>query len=247
MNRSMIPAITTDQMREVDRLMIEEYGISLEQMMENAGRNLAELALEILTHQSPSESRYSVVVACGGGNNGGGGMVSARFLSNRGVDVTAVLAAAEDKLKPVPRRRWETLKKLPITTIVANASDPIKIFGEADLIVDAIIGYGLTGELRGVPAHLIRGILNSQNSSVLSLDAPSGLNATDGRATEVCIRAYVTMTLGLPKTGLLVPEAGLCVGQLYLADIGVPPDLYTLIGLERQDLFKDGAILDISS
>ncbi|MFQ6616474.1 MAG: NAD(P)H-hydrate epimerase, partial [Fidelibacterota bacterium] len=88
MNRSEWPSITADQMREIDRLMVEEMGISLEQMMEQAGRNLADLAVELLHRRRPRGPDYRVVVACGTGNNGGGGMVAARILSNRGIEVS---------------------------------------------------------------------------------------------------------------------------------------------------------------
>ena len=110
------------------------------------------------------------------------------------------------------------------------------------MIIDAIIGYGLIGEPRGIPAHVIREILNSQNRNVLSLDIPSGLNATDGSFIKLCIQAKATMTLALPKTGLVNPNAKKCVGDLYMADIGVPPDLYTELGLEPQSLFINKSI-----
>ncbi len=237
-----VPVLTTDQMREVDRLMIEEYGIALEQMMENAGRNLADLALILL-----DETRsHRVAVVCGGGNNGGGGMVAARFLSNRGCDVTAVLATSPSSLKPVPSVRWHTLEKLPVTTVIANESDRLNVFDDADLIIDAVIGYGLHGEPRGIPAHVLREIHNSENPDILSLDVPSGLDSTTGIPASFCIRARATMTLALPKTGLLEPVARECVGDLYLADIGVPPSLYEQMGISVGTLFSEESIMVIT-
>ncbi|MBC8346216.1 MAG: NAD(P)H-hydrate epimerase [Candidatus Marinimicrobia bacterium] len=241
MTQNKIPAITADQMQLVDQLMLGSYGIQLEQMMEMAGRNLSDLAFDLLSGSSCPK----IIVVCGGGHNGGGGLVAARHLSNRGAEVTVVLTAREGRLKEVPFKRWNTLKKLSVDLISANKSDPLGVFQKADLIIDAIIGYGLTDEPRGIPAHVIREILNSQNKNVLSLDVPSGLNATDGSFTKLCIHAKATMTLALPKTGLSDPEAKKCVGDLYLADIGVPPGLYSQLGLPNQFLFKDKSIIKI--
>jgi NAD(P)H-hydrate epimerase len=131
--------------------------------------------------------------------------------------------------------------------IIANSSDTLGVFNEADLIIDAIIGYGMHGELRGIPAHVIHEILNTQNQNVLSLDAPSGLNTTTGDFDEeLCIKAFATMTLALPKTGLVQDNAKDCVGRLYIADISVPPDLYKEIGYESQYLFTDSSVVKVN-
>jgi len=236
------PAITADQMRMVDQLMIDSYGIQLEQMMEMAGRNLADLAFDLLE----GETSPKIVVVCGGGHNGGGGLVAARHLYNRGADVSVMLTTEADRLKTVSAQQWYTLKQLSIRLITNNSTYELGLFREADLIIDAIIGYGLSGQPSGIPAHVIREILNSQNRNVLSLDVPSGLNATDGSFTELCIKARATMTLALPKTGLIDPNVKQCVGDLYLADIGVPPDLYTKIGLPPQLIFSKKPFISIS-
>ena len=240
-------AITADRMREVDRLMTEVYHITLDQMMENAGRNLADLATEILYRKRPKKHDYYVVVACGTGNNGGGGMVAARFLSNRNLNVTVVLAGHENKLKPGPYERWKTVRRLPVSTIVANSSDSLGVFRDTDLIIDAIIGYGLNGKPRGIPAHVIREIMTIQNGDILSLDVPSGLDSTDGSWNKPCIHADSTMTLALPKKGLLSPVAHRVVGDLYLADIGVPPSLYKHLGLPSLPLFSEETVLSLKS
>ena len=246
MNKINIPSISTEQMRKVDDLMINKYGIELIQMMENAGVNLAELAIKLMDNNSENHNPRNVVIACGLGNNGGGGMVVARHLSNHGFNVTVVLSGSETKLKSIPLKQWNILKNLPVGMIVANSSDTLGIFHDADLIIDAIIGYGLHGELRGIPAHVIHEILNSQNQKVLSLDSPSGLNTTTGEFNEeLCIKAYATMTLALPKTGLIQEDAKECVGKLYVADISVPPDLYKEIGFGSQQLFENNSTIEV--
>ena len=231
-----MPAITTEQMIEVDRLMIEEYGIALMQMMENAGRNLADLALRELEKKAGASE---VLVLCGAGNNGGGGMVAARHLHNRGVEVRATLTAEEGTLKELPAYQWAILKKLGLADI-----NPRKI-EDADLILDAMIGYGISGNPRGAVARWIDQA-NKSRVPVLSLDAPSGLDATSGKPGEPCIQAQATMTLALPKVGLLGPQAKPVVGHLYLADISVPRELYMEMGLEVSDLFKKGAVISIT-
>jgi NAD(P)H-hydrate epimerase len=247
MNKSKIASISTEQMRKVDDLMINKYGIELIQMMENAGTNLAEFAITMMENIVEKQNSRNIVVACGLGNNGGGGMVAARHLSNRGFNVTVVLTGAETKLKSIPLKQWNILKKLPVPMIMANSSNYLGVFKSADIIIDAVIGYGMKGDIRGVPANSIHEILNSQNPNVLSLDTPSGLNTATGYFSEgSCIRAHATMTLALPKTGLMQESSKECVGRLYVADISVPPDLYKEIGYEPQHLFADTSIIKVN-
>ena len=232
-----IPAVTTQQMAEVDRLMIEEYGIQLIQMMENAGRNLAELARRML---SGSIADCKIVVLCGGGNNGGGGMVAARHIHNWGASVGVQLAAEEARLKEVPAHQWKILKGMQVPGI-NGAREPVQ---KPDLIIDAILGYGLQGNPRGEAAKWIEWT-NAQDSPVLALDAPSGLDTTSGTPGTPTIMATNTLTLALPKTGLLKPEAKEYVGNLYLADISVPRELYRRIGMEVGTIFGDDTIVEV--
>ena len=233
-NRIHVPALTADQMAEVDRLMIEELGIQLIQMMEQAGQRLAEQARRMLGGDLAGRKLF---VACGPGNNGGGGLVAARNLHNRCAQLAVELSTTPQALKPVPGQHWRTLNHLGL----AQAG-----FGpdQADLVIDALIGYGL----RGQPKPALAGWINRVNMSgrpILALDVPSGLNATTGEAAEACIRATTTLTLALPKTGLLEPGARAYVGELLLADIGVPPQLYRALGLEVGPLFSEAGIVPV--
>jgi len=231
-----IPALTTAQMAEVDRLMIEEYGIVLIQMMENAGCNLAELVRRMLDGKLAG---HKIAVLCGAGNNGGGGMVAARHLHNWGADIQVKLIADPDKLKNIPAHQWRILQAMGIA--VEYTLD----LARADLIIDAIIGYGLTGSPRGGVGEWIERA-NRSGRPILALDAPSGLDTTSGLAGQPCIRATATLTLALPKIGLIAPQAQPFVGELYLADIGVPPELYRRIGLEVGTLFAEDTIIRIN-
>ncbi len=208
-------------MREVDRLMVEAYGITLLQMMENAGRSLAELSRRML---GGNVTGKTITVLCGPGNNGGGGMVAARHLHNWGAEVQVKLAADSARLKDVPAHQWAILCQLGLNRSGAD-------LGAADLVLDTLLGYGISGTPRQPVTDLIRWA-NAQPAPVLALDVPSGLDATSGAAYRPTVRATSTMTLALPKTGLLVPAAKKYVGDLYLADIGVPPELYAAASLK---------------
>jgi NAD(P)H-hydrate epimerase len=229
-----LPALTTAQMAEVDRLMINDYSILLIQMMESAGRNLAELARRMLN----SLTGRRVVVLCGAGNNGGGGMVAARHLHNWGAEVWVKLIGDPARLKDVPAHQWRILQAMNLVEL----ADPK--LEQADLILDVLIGYGLTGDPRGPVREWIERA-NATQRPILALDTPSGLDTTTGVAGTPCIRASATLTLALPKTGLLNPSAQPFVGDLYLADIGVPPELYSRLGIKVKPLFGDDTILRI--
>ena len=222
-----IPSVTATQMRDIDRIAEEEFHLGLLQMMENAGRNLAQLALQRF---APS----SCVVLAGNGRNGGGGFAAARHLLNRGADVHVVLATKADDLSPAAAKQLDILRHIdaPIET------EPT----EADLVIDALIGYGLTGAPHGRVAELIRWS-EVPGSPVLSLDTPSGLDVTTGDAFEPCVSATATMTLALPKRGLL--SAPQFVGELWLADISIPHTAYERIGLHVQELFARDTLVQL--
>lgn len=232
-----IPTLTTSQMAEVDRLMIQEFKIELIQMMENAGRHLAVQARRML---EGSVDHHHIVVLCGGGNNGGGGMVAARNLHNWGADVHAEITGDESRLKDVPAQQWGILQAMGVPRVGSPDAATVK----PDLIIDAIIGYGLRGDPRGEPAKWIAWA-NAQDTPILALDTPSGLDTTTGLPGTPVINAAATLTLALPKVGLTTPQAKPHVGQLYLADISVPPELYQHLGLDIGPLFASNPIIAI--
>ncbi len=237
MDRNDIPAITTAQMVEVDRAMIEDYHIELIQMMENAGRNFAEMARRWL---GGTVKGRSVIILCGNGNNAGGGMTAARHLHNWGANITLSLTKSAGELRGTPAHQFDILQHLNIP-VLERASLP----SVPDLILDAIIGYSLSGAPRGAAADLIRWA-NEQTAPILSLDTPSGLDVTNGTAYDPTVRAAATMTLALPKKGLLNPQAATYVGDLYLADISVPPELYVNMGIAVPALFAESDLIRVS-
>ncbi|MEZ4730905.1 MAG: NAD(P)H-hydrate epimerase [Caldilineaceae bacterium] len=229
-----IPQLTTEQMREVDRLMTEVYGISLIQMMENAGRNLALLAKRLLAYDIIDRP---IVVLAGRGSNGGGGLVAARHLLNWGAWVQIVLTHAVDEYQNEPAQQLATLQAMGAPLAWAEEGWELP---PADLLIDAMIGYGL----RNAPAGKVRNLIelaNSSRASILSLDLPSGVDADTGALFTPHIRATATMTLALPKVGLSTARA-VC-GELYLADISVPLQLYADLGLDVPPLFVQDTVL----
>jgi len=167
-------------------------------------------------------------------------MVAARHIHNWGASVDVQLAAEEARLKEVPAHQWKILKGMQVPGI-NGAREPVQ---KPDLIIDAILGYGLQGNPRGEAAKWIEWT-NAQDSPVLALDAPSGLDTTSGTPGTPTIMATNTLTLALPKTGLLKPEAKEYVGKLYLADISVPRELYRRMGIEVGTLFGEDTIVEV--
>jgi len=234
-----IPAITTEQMREVDRLMIETYHIELIQMMENAGYSLANLTRRRFLEGDPGGK--NVLVLAGGGGNGGGGLVAARRLSNWGAAVQVFLSHDREDMREIPAHQLGILEQLKTPIIKPNQVDSLP---PADVILDALIGYSLRGSPRGTPAHLIH-LANRVDKPILSLDVPSGVDASNGKAYEPHIQADATLTLALPKIGLLENIARASVGELYLADISVPPSLYHSMGIDVGPIFAQEEIVQL--
>ena len=156
-----------------------------------------------------------IAVLSGAGNNGGGGLVAARHLHNWGAEISLVLACEPTRLKDVPAKQWRILRTMGIE--LEDQPD----LGKADLIIDALIGYGLSGDPRQPVAGWIEKA-NLSGTKILALDAPSGLDTTSGIQGNPSIKADATLTLALPKSGLLTTRAADYVGELYIADISVP-------------------------
>ena len=238
-----IPYLTTAQMIEVDRAMIEDYRIDLTRMMENAGRNLAHLARLRFLNGAPSSKKVAVLAGTGG--NGGGALVCARRLHNWGAQVQVFLSKPDANFTPVSARQLDILRRMKVAVAQAEA---IAEANAPDLIIDGLIGYSLKGAPRGTVAGLIRWA-NAQPAPILALDAPSGVDTTTGLAFTPAIRAAATMTLALPKEGLRAPDISKHVGELYLADISVPPSLYANPALKLQvaHIFAENDIVRIAN
>ena len=244
---SRAPAVTAAQMAEIDRLAVDVYGINLLQMMEQAGSHLAGVA----AYEAGGDLQgRRVLVAVGPGNNGGGGLAAARHLVNRGARVRVVLARPARRLSEAGRHQLATLLEMGVSCcmVLYDITDE-EIDAElasADLVIDAVLGYRGRGAPHDEVATLIERIAGNADR-ILSLDLPSGMDADSGTVGKLAVRSRATMTLALPKTGLLTDAGRAQSGDLYLADIGLPAALYARMGLTVDAPFSAGPIVRLEA
>jgi NAD(P)H-hydrate epimerase len=218
--------VTREEARELDRRAIEEYGIPGVVLMENAGRRCAEEALKML--KQPSEATGAVV--CGKGNNGGDGFVIARHLHNAGVRVTTYLTAriadcikggdAATNLR-IALKMGLAVQEVTTVDAVAAVGGELRASG---LVVDALFGTGLSGEVAEPHRSLIVQ-MNAAARPILAVDIPSGLDCNTGVVLGVAVRATKTVTFIAPKAGFYKGDGPTHVGELVVADIGLPKEL----------------------
>jgi NAD(P)H-hydrate epimerase len=220
----LVPAVTAAQMREIDRIAIEQFGLGILQMMENAGRCLAQNVMEMI-----GGATGPVMVLAGPGGNGGGGVCCARHLHNRGVEVYLALNKSASTLTGATLNQVFIAQSGGLRPI--DISEVNNLIDDVPVVVDALVGYGLHGAADGEAAELIE-MANERARCILSLDVPSGLNATTGESEGPTICPTRTLTLALPKTGL---AAAPC--ELYVADIGIAPALYRRVGITVTPFF----------
>lgn len=235
---SEISSISVSDMREIDRLMVEEFGITITQMMEIAGFNIAKLARQMLNGFVLNKQIISVA---GIGNNGGDALVAARYLTNWGAGVK-VIVTDKSKLRDIPRKQLITLIKMGIE-ILDDFNEINNQFKKTELIIDGIIGYNLKANPKGKAKELIIAINKSQKP-VLAIDVPSGLDAQTGRIGSPCIKALNTLALSLPKQGSVKLKAREVVGKLFVADMSVPDALYNKLRIKPTQIFSRSSIVE---
>ena len=221
-----VPAVSVAEMREVDRVAVEQTGPTLLQMMEHAGTELALSALEML---GSDWAASKVIVLAGSGNNGAGGVCAARQLANRGVTVLVVSIVRPSEADGALGQQLLALAEAPAEVI---RWDEAFDTSEADLVIDAVVGTGLREAPRARQMALIRAA-QAARGPVLSLDVPSGVDADTGETPGFAVTAARTLTLGLPKRGLTREHAG----ELWLADLGIPPGVYARAGVAFAPVF----------
>lgn len=221
--------LSREEVREIDRRAIEEFGMPGIVLMENAGRGAAELLVRLGIHGR-------VMICCGKGNNGGDGFVIARHLDNHGVSVQVVLFAKPEDLTGDAAINYQTISRsgLPIevfsgTSDVLKASAPC--FATAEWIVDALFGTGLAGPLRA-PMNQVVQAINDSRARVLAVDIPSGLDCNTGQPLGATVQAEHTATFVALKKGFANPAAKKWLGQVHAIDIGIPRRLLTPNGSE---------------
>lgn len=217
---------TSAEMRIIDATTVERYGIPGCVLMENAGRAVAEQAVSMLGEPQGK----TVCVLCGKGNNGGDGLVAARWLRNFGSHVLLFLVAGRGELRADTARFLSVVDamKLDVTELTdERAWDKVRIsLSLADLVVDALLGTGIGGDLGGAMGRFVD-MVNSSGKPVLAVDIPSGVDADTGQIRGSAVRADRTVTFALPKVGLTqYPGAAAC-GEIVVAPIGIPSELLT--------------------
>jgi NAD(P)H-hydrate epimerase len=211
LSSSALPTISSSQVKEVDSLTQERFGIPVDWLMEAAGWQIARFC-----------DQTSVVV-CGVGNNAGDGLAAARHLRSWG-KLGAVCCVDESRLRGSAARELEVLRKLAV-----DVSSELSLDG-AGLVVDAMFGTGLWRAPEGRFAEWIQ-MINDSGKPVVAIDVPSGLDADSGVAYAPTVRASVTVTLGLPKPGLIKADGPRVSGEVWVADIGVPREAYEAVGV----------------
>jgi NAD(P)H-hydrate epimerase len=185
-----------------------------------------------------------VLVLAGSGGNGGDGMVAARFLHCWGAYPAIWLSHDAGNLRGAAAHQLRSLQTLglPIHAPPEPGREEPNDLPPADLIVDALLGFGLSGRPSGPAARLIAAA-NVHSAPILAVDLPSGLDAWTGNPHEPCIRADATLTLALPKTGLLALAARPVIGELAVADIGIPAEVYDRIGVRLGPVFAEHSVV----
>ena len=216
--------VTASQMQAMDRETIEVFGIPGRVLMEIAGRGAAGFLLE----RFPDLAGRRLAVAAGPGNNGGDGFVMARCLAQRGLAVTVYLLCAAERVRGEAAANLALLAPLSVPVVVVPDEAALAArrgeMAAVDLGIDAILGTGLTSEVRGFYRSVID-FINRSGRPVFAVDIPSGLHAVTGQPCGDCIRAQATATFGLAKTGHFQQPGAAFSGALRVVDIGIPPHI----------------------
>ena len=218
----MYPYVSREEMRELDRLSIEEYRIPSILLMENAGKEASRILMQ-------RNLKGPVNILCGPGNNGGDGFVVARHLYNQGIEVKVFFAGSLEKVDPLsdPGINLAILKKMNLTPEEINHTKDISWVlnrNNPEIFVDALLGTGLTGAVREPVASIIREV-SCTGKDVLAIDIPSGLDANTGEILGIAIKARQTITFALPKKGFLLGKGPEFTGEVVVAEISIPRNL----------------------
>lgn len=205
-----LPTLTSAQVAEVDRLAATRFGLPVDWLMEAAGWQVAR------------HCRGRTAVLCGSGSNGGDGLAAARHLLRWG-RLHSVAAIDRVALRGAAAKEAAALEAAGV-----EIEDEPRLEG-AVLVLDALFGTGLNRPPEGPAAAWIAAV-NGGGRKVVAIDVPSGLDADSGRTPGIAIRADLTVTLGLPKAGLLVGEGPRLAGEVWVVDIGIPPEAYAMVG-----------------
>ncbi|MDP2938023.1 MAG: NAD(P)H-hydrate epimerase [Candidatus Omnitrophota bacterium] len=210
--------LTAKEAKDIDIRAKEIFGISTLVLMENAGRGGAEEAIKVL------HGRKNVAIFCGKGNNGGDGFVAARHLLAYGLKPVIFLVGRVQDVENEARINLETLLRLRQKIIEVDEENLHLVknkISQYTLIIDALLGVGLQGEVKSIVRDLI-GVINASKAYILSVDIPSGLDATTGRVLGCCVKADKTVTFVAKKRGMVIGDGPKYCGRIVVKDLGMP-------------------------
>lgn len=238
-SQTRIPVLRDQQMQELLQLMVEQYGLGHFVLLENGGRNLVMLTRRLLNGTLQNKS---ITLLAGAGNCGAAGLVAARYLANAGAQLNVILSRPLNHLGPLAAHQHRLLTRMGVTCLVQPSLPALKldaILRQSELVIDALLGGGLHGWPTGTEGFLIQ-ILRKAARPVLALDLPSGLSP-DGQMSpqpNLIVRADATLALALPRLAHIQQHAFEYIGELYLGDLGVPPQLYAKLNLTVGPIFS---------
>ncbi|WP_414837259.1 NAD(P)H-hydrate epimerase [Candidatus Nanosalina sp. VS9-1] len=215
------------QLEELDRILPEDYGISVGALMEAAGYQVADFLRQEFS------SGVKIAVICGRGYNGADGLVAARRLFSWGFEVEVFTPFDEEELSDTVVEKLEALKALDQSVVARD-------FPSASIYVDALIGYGMKGDLRE-PVESAAEKINDWSAETISIDVPTGLDIEAGTLDRNCVRPDYTVTFGALKASMTHQNSG----EIYVADIGIPPQALDKVGLDSPDFFTQVSLVDI--
>lgn len=253
----MLPLYSTSQIRDLDKFAIQTLGIPGSVLMENAAIGIINSILERISDLNLT-TRFGII--CGKGNNGGDGYAVARHLSNYGFVVKVISLGAEKQMSEDCRLNYNILKKLAdsrknLSLKKFSSLKDLRILSDSDVIIDAILGTGVTGSLQS-PLNEVIGFLNKLKAIRIAVDIPTGLNADSGYG-ETIFNSDLTITLGDFKRGLFIGNGSLISGEVELKEIGVgrdylsnqpvndyliePEDIFQLLPVKKKSIHKYSA------
>jgi len=227
--------VTSRQMAELEALAASKYKISNLELMEHAGKKVADIVASALGEHE------NVLVIAGKGNNGGDALASARYLLNRGIKAKIVLTEIPQKLSPLALKEIEWLKGREPQVHILGDEDFSKelslLLDQSDVIVDGIFGTGLRGELTPRYKRIVE-IINASGKKIVSIDIPSGISSDTGEPLGSAVRADMVVSLGLPKIGVVLARP-LFAKEVCVVDIGLPKELIDSLDADNHLITPD--------
>ena len=226
----------TEESRLLDSMAMKEYGIPEMVLMENAGSSVVRL-----TEKYVDWDGAFTVILCGTGNNGGDGFVAARYAAGRGARVLVLLMGNEAHMSESSKQYRHVIDKMGIPVIpISRAEEGAPYIHDADILVDALIGTGLSSEVKGEKALLIT-LMNEAQGIIISVDVPSGMFTDTGKAAGVVVDADYTVALGSVKRGHVLYPGSSYTGTLLYSPIGIPDEArmdFPVHLTEKEDVFN---------